>query len=183
MQPDCPSSRRGERNVPDFQEFMKLAIEEAEASLREGNSGFGAVIAQDGRIISRAHDTEKTDLDPTAHAELTAIRKAASLLGRHLDGCLILSTHEPCPMCAAAIVWSGIKEVGYGCSIKEALEQGRKRIDLSCRRYSNGPGKALLFTKACCTTAVSSCTTGRSGSRWIGCEMPTKGRSAIRLPR
>jgi len=143
MQPDCPSSRRGERNVPDFQEFMKLAIEEAEASLREGNSGFGAVIAQDGRIISRAHDTEKTDLDPTAHAELTAIRKAASLLGRHLDGCLILSTHEPCPMCAAAIVWSGIKEVGYGCSIKEALEQGRKRIDLSCREIFERAGKSI----------------------------------------
>ena len=131
--------------MSDYREFMKLAIEEAEASLREGNSGFGAVIAQDGRIIARAHDTEKTDLDPTAHAELAAIRKAAFLLGRHLDGCLILSTHEPCPMCAAAIVWSGIKEVVYGYSIQEALEQERERIDLSCREIFERAGKSIAI--------------------------------------
>jgi tRNA(adenine34) deaminase len=129
--------------VPDYCEFMKLAIEEAEVSLREGNSGFGAIIVQDRRIIAESHDTEKTDHDPTAHAELTAIRKAASLLGGRLDGCLIISTHEPCPMCATAIVWSGIKEVGYGYSIKEALEQGRNRIDLTCREIFLRAGKSI----------------------------------------
>jgi tRNA(adenine34) deaminase len=129
--------------VSDYCEFMKQAVEEAEVSIREGNSGFGAVIARDGRTIARSHDTERSDRDPTAHAEITAIRKAAFVLGRDLEGCLIVSTHEPCPMCATAIVWSGIKEIGYGYSIKEALEQGRNRIDLSCREIFARAGKSI----------------------------------------
>jgi len=127
----------------DFPNFMLVAVEEAELSLREGNCGFGAVVVKDGEIIAKSHDTEKTDRDPTAHAELTAIRKAAAILGRHLNGCQIVSTHEPCPMCATAIVWSGIESVAFGYSIREALQQGRNRIDLPCREIFERAGKNI----------------------------------------
>lgn len=126
-------------------DLMQLAIEEAGISLREGNCGFGAVITKGDEVIAKAHDTEKTDHDPTAHAELTTIRKAASLLGRHLDGCQIIATHEPCPMCATAIVWAGIESVGYGYSIQEAIEQGRNRIALTCREVFERAGKRIVI--------------------------------------
>ncbi len=128
----------------DFSEFMLVAIDEAELSLREGNCGFGAVVVRNGEIVIKSHDTEKTDGDPTAHAELSAIQKAVALLGRHLDGCQIVSTHEPCPMCATAILWSGIEVVVYGYSIREALRQGRNRIDLPCREIFDRAKKDIV---------------------------------------
>jgi len=94
--------------------FMVVAIEEAKISLQEGNCGFGAVIAQNGELIAKAHDTEKTGGDSTAHAEMIAIRCASAKLGRNLSGCILITTHEPCPMCATAIIWSGITEIAYG---------------------------------------------------------------------
>lgn len=123
----------------DAEKFMQTALEEAKQSLKEGNNGFGAVIVKDGRIIAEAHDREESESDPTSHAELNAIRLAAKEFGRNLDGCVLITTHEPCPMCATAVVWSGIKELVYGYSIAESIAEGRKRINLSCRE---------LFTKA-----------------------------------
>jgi tRNA(Arg) A34 adenosine deaminase TadA len=123
---------------------MRKAIEEARISLGEGNSGFGAVVLMEDSLIARARDAEKTDRDPTAHAEITAIRMAAAKLGRDLSGCILVATHEPCPMCAAAALWSGISEIAYGFSIKEAIRQHRKRIDISCREIFKRAGKQLL---------------------------------------
>ena len=116
----------------ELSKYMKIAIEEARISLREGNKGFGAVIIKNEAIISRAHDTEVTDNDPTSHAEINAIKKAASQIGKDLSGCLMISTHEPCPMCSTAIVWAGLPELAYGFSIEDAIKQGRNRIDISC---------------------------------------------------
>jgi tRNA(Arg) A34 adenosine deaminase TadA len=121
------------------QEYMKTALEEAKQSLKEGNHGFGAVIVKDGRIIAKAHDQEENHSDPTSHAELNAIRLAAKEFGRNLEGCVLITTHEPCPMCATAIVWSGIKELVYGYSIAESIAEGRRRINLSSKE---------LFTRA-----------------------------------
>lgn len=119
-------------NEKDLERCMRLAIEEAHVSLREGNHGFGAVIALDGRALAQCHDTEESDSDPTAHAELKAIRLACSRVGKELSRCVIVSTHEPCPMCAAAIVWSGLPVVAYGYGIADSIRQGRTRIDLEC---------------------------------------------------
>jgi tRNA(Arg) A34 adenosine deaminase TadA len=112
--------------------YMDVAIEEAKKSLKEGNSGFGAVIIKDGDLISKAHDTDKTSNDPTAHAEITAIRLAAEKSNGDFSGCVLVSTHEPCPMCSTAMIWAGIKKIAFGYSIRESLQQGRRRIDLSC---------------------------------------------------
>lgn len=111
--------------------------------MREGNSGFGAVIAKDGEIIAQAHDTDTTDNDPTAHAEIKAIKSASALLGKNLMGCILVSTHEPCPMCSTAAYWSGIDEVGFGYSIREAIKQGRRRIDLPLREIYSCGGKSI----------------------------------------
>ncbi|TCL56156.1 tRNA(Arg) A34 adenosine deaminase TadA [Hydrogenispora ethanolica] len=117
----------------ELNRYMRMALDEARISLREGNHGFGAVIIKDGQVVSTAHDTENDQSDPTSHAEMNAIKAASQRLGRDLTGCIMIATHEPCPMCATAIVWSKISHIAYGYSIKEAMAQGRKRIALHCR--------------------------------------------------
>lgn len=116
-----------------YDEFMNIALEEAKLSLKEGNNGFGAVIIKGNSVLVSIHDKEETESDPTSHAELNAIRIASQKYGRNLEDCVLISTHEPCPMCATAIVWSGIKTVVYGYSIAEAIAEGRKRINLTCK--------------------------------------------------
>jgi tRNA(adenine34) deaminase len=127
-------------SVVELERYMRIAIDEAEASLREGNHGFGAVIVNNGNAISFSHDREETENDPTSHAEINAIREASKKLGKKLSGCVLVSTHEPCPMCASAIVWSGITDVAYGYSIEESLAQGRKRISLPCAEVFDRAG-------------------------------------------
>ncbi len=126
---------------------MRIAIEEARASLREGNHGFGALIIMEDRVLARAHDTEETEADPTAHAEMSAIRKACAQAGRDLSACVLISTHEPCPMCAAAIVWAGIKRVVFGYGIPDALSQGRRRIGISCEEMFQRAGAEIVVQK------------------------------------
>ena len=130
-----------------LEEYMDIAIAEAKDSLNEGNSGFGAVIVQDDTVIARAHDTDTTSNDPTAHAELNVIRMAAKMTKGDLSGCLLVATHEPCPMCSTAIVWSGITKIAYGYSIQDSLEQGRKRIDIPCTEIFARSGKAIEVLK------------------------------------
>jgi tRNA(Arg) A34 adenosine deaminase TadA len=112
---------------------MRVAIKEAAISLKEGNNGFGAVLVKDGKIIATAHDTEVTDSDPTAHAEMNLIRIASKRCRGNLSDCIVISTHEPCPMCMGALVWAKVSEVVYGASIKDTVKLGKNRIRLSCR--------------------------------------------------
>lgn len=102
--------------------FMKIAIEEALAGMENNDGGpFGAVIVRNGEIISRAHNQVIKTNDPTAHAEVTAIRKASSTLGKFdLSDCIIYSSCEPCPMCFAAIHWAKIKTLYYGSTRQDA---------------------------------------------------------------
>jgi tRNA(adenine34) deaminase len=119
--------------MTNIETFMDIAIGEAKIFIKEGNNGFGAVIIKCNDLISQAHDSDKTSNDPTAHAEMTAIRTAAVKNNGDLSDCMLVSTHEPCPMCSAAVVWSGIKKIAFGYSIQESINQGRRRIDLSCK--------------------------------------------------
>lgn len=126
----------------EFSGYMRLAINQARISLREGNKGFGAVIIKDGCMVCANRDRECTDNDPTSHAELNAIR-IASLKRGNLSGCILISTHEPCPMCASAIVWSGISEIAYGYSINDAVAQGRRRINIPCSEVFQRAGAEI----------------------------------------
>ena len=126
-----------------LEQFMDIAITEAKTSLKEGNSGFGAVIVKDDTVIAQAHDIDTTSNDPTAHAELNVIRLASQKTNGDLSGCTLVTTHESCPICSAATVWSGITKIVYGCSIEESLRQGRKRINISCSEIFARAGKAI----------------------------------------
>lgn len=107
-------------------EFMRAAVEEAHNGVKENHGGpFGAVIVKDGIIIARGHNQVIKTNDPTAHAEIVAIRKASELLGRFdLSDCEIYSSCEPCPMCFAAIHWAKIRKLYYGCTQKDAAKIG-----------------------------------------------------------
>ena len=97
-------------------QFMKAAIQEARKGFNRDHGGpFGAVIVKDGVPIANAHNEVLKSNDPTAHAEILAIRKACALLESYdLSDCEIYSTSEPCPMCFSAIHWSRLKKLYYG---------------------------------------------------------------------
>ncbi len=107
-------------------DFMNKAVDEAFEGLDKKDGGpFGAVIVKDGKIIASAHNTVIKTNDPTAHAEVNAIRKATKLLGRFdLSDCEIYSSAEPCPMCFAAIHWAKMKKLYYGCTRQDAADIG-----------------------------------------------------------
>ncbi len=94
--------------------------------MRKNHGGpFGAVVVQGGRVLARAHNRVIENRDPTAHAEILAIRAAAKRLKRFdLSDCALYSTCEPCPMCLAAVYWAGIKKVYYGCTGRDAERIG-----------------------------------------------------------
>lgn len=106
--------------------FMRRAIELSGRALTEGTGPpFGAVVVRGGRILAEGCNNSFSTNDPTAHAEIVAIRLACSSIGHHkLDGCTIYSSSEPCPMCLSAIYWSGIKAVYYANSVATAAEAG-----------------------------------------------------------
>ncbi|NPV43734.1 MAG: nucleoside deaminase [Firmicutes bacterium] len=95
--------------------FMKEALNEAQKAIEKGEIPIGAVVTRGGKIISRAHNLKEMLKDPTAHAEILAIRQAAEAVGDwRLEGCDIYVTVEPCPMCAGAIVQARIDRLVYG---------------------------------------------------------------------
>ena len=95
--------------------FMGLALEEAEAGAAAGEVPVGAVVVQGDRVIARASNRTIRDQDPTAHAELRALRDAARLLGRwRLDDCTLVATLEPCAMCAGGIVLARLGRLVFG---------------------------------------------------------------------
>ncbi len=106
--------------------FMRIAIEEARYGVESRQGGpFGAVVVHEGRVVGRGHNTVITTNDPTAHAEINAIREAATSLGRfNLSDCTLYTTCEPCPMCYAAIYWARIATVYRGATQKDAEKIG-----------------------------------------------------------
>lgn len=107
-------------------EFMRRAIELARTGV-EGNIGgpFGCVIAKDGKIIAEGVNSVTSTNDPTAHAEIVAIRQAClSLNSFQLDGCSIFATCEPCPMCLGAIYWSRPERLFIACDRNDAAAAG-----------------------------------------------------------
>ncbi|MDF1574741.1 MAG: nucleoside deaminase [Bacteroidales bacterium] len=102
--------------------FLKIAVDEAYTGMRAGAGGpFGAIITLDGRIIGKGHNTVLKSNDPTAHAEINAIRDACrQRKSPHLTGAVIYSNFEPCPMCLAAIYWADIRSLFYSHGRRDA---------------------------------------------------------------
>src|SRR5688572_2969421 len=105
---------------------MQAAIAEALSGVAAGRGGpFGCVVVKDGQIVGRGCNSVISTNDPTAHAEVLAIRDACSRRGTfHLTGCELYASCEPCPMCLAAIYWSRIDRYYFACTAADAAAAG-----------------------------------------------------------
>jgi guanine deaminase len=115
----------------DPAQLMQLAIEKCREGLAKGQSPFGCAIARDGELLSVSHNTVVLTTDITAHAEVNAIREAC----RHtknifLEGAIVATTCEPCPMCMAALHWARVDTVYFGATIGDADVAGFNELQL-----------------------------------------------------
>jgi tRNA(adenine34) deaminase len=118
--------------MSDFRSFMDLALEEARTAADRGEVPVGAVIARDGAVIARAGNRMREMTDPTAHAEMLAIRAACAALGsERLTGCELWVTLEPCPACAGAIAAARLSRLYYGAADAKSggVAQGPRIFD------------------------------------------------------
>lgn len=106
--------------------WMREAVSLGRAGMEQNDGGpFGAVVVQNGAIVGRGHNEVRAKLDPTAHAEVMAIRAACQSLGRlDLRGCELYTSCEPCPMCLAAIYWARLDKIYYAATQHDAAEIG-----------------------------------------------------------
>ena len=103
------------------EDFMRQAIDLAVENIKNGGGPFGAVIVKDGEVVATGANRVTANNDPTAHAEVSAIRAACTKLGTFdLSGCVIYTSCEPCPMCLGAIYWSHIDKIYYGANQYDA---------------------------------------------------------------
>ncbi len=101
--------------------FMNMAAELAERNIDEGGGPFGAVIVRDGAVVATGVNRVTANNDPTAHAEVNAIRNACDKEQTfNLAGCVVYSSCEPCPMCLSALYWAGVSRIYYGCTQEDA---------------------------------------------------------------
>ncbi len=106
--------------------FLREAIRLSRTRMRQGRGGpFGAVVARDGVLVARGWNAVTSSLDPTAHAEVVAIRRACRKLDAfRLDGCILYSSCEPCPMCLAATYWARVERLVYAATRDDAARAG-----------------------------------------------------------
>ncbi|MCX6561152.1 MAG: nucleoside deaminase [Candidatus Aminicenantes bacterium] len=144
-----------DRKRDDAERWMRLAVAEARRGVRAGDGGpFGAVLVCNGQIIARGHNRVIASNDPTAHAEIVALRRASHKLGRfHLPDCTVYTTCEPCPMCLAAMHWARIKVFYFGCDRRDAARIGFADKDiydaLAGRPVKGAPLARPLLREAC----------------------------------
>ena len=107
-------------------DFMKIALEEAEYGMSINAGGpFGAAVVKEGELLARAHNEVIKSSDPTAHAEILAIRRAAAALKNfELSGCELFSSCEPCPMCLSAIYWARVERIYFALTREDAAVLG-----------------------------------------------------------
>lgn len=128
-------------------EYMRIAKELSEDNLKTNDGGpFGAVIVKEGKIIGKGSNKVLESNDPTAHAEIVAIRDACSNIKSYdLSDCEIYTSCYPCPMCLSAIIWSNIKKVYYGNTPEDAEKIGFR--DELIYDYIKDPNKKVLDLK------------------------------------
>lgn len=116
-------------------EAMERAIEQALIGINSGQAPFGCVIVKDGQIIAAAHNTVWQDNDPSAHAEVNAIRQACRRLKTiHLTDAVMFCTCEPCPMCYSIAHWARIGKIVFGARISDARAAGFNELEISAQQ-------------------------------------------------
>jgi tRNA(adenine34) deaminase len=120
-----PQKSSAEMQSGEDTTWMALALEQAQLAAAAGEVPVGALVIKDGEIIGRGHNRNLLDNDPTAHAEIVALRQAAARLGNHrLTGCTMVATIEPCSMCAGALIHARIARLVYGATDPKAGAAG-----------------------------------------------------------
>jgi tRNA(Arg) A34 adenosine deaminase TadA len=123
---------------------MARAVKEAREGIAMGQSPFGAVVVKEGLVIASAHNQVWASTDPTAHAEVLALRVAAKALKTiDLKGCTVYTTCEPCPMCLAAIHWAHVDRVFFGASIADAAAAGFRELPVPAAELARLGGSPL----------------------------------------
>ena len=110
-------------------EFMVSAIEYAKESAKRGDYALGAVIVKDNKIIAKGATNLKHENDPTVHGEIVAIRNACKKLNSgYLEGCILYTTAEPCPMCTSAAIWAKMDGIVFGTFTTDAKNKGNRKF-------------------------------------------------------
>ena len=126
------------------EDFMRLALSEA----KKGDSPYGAVIVKDNEVVAKGYNTVRRDSDPSAHAEMNAIRSLTTKIQNpSLEGYTIYATGEPCPMCATACVWTGLAEIIIGASIEDLILVNQSHVRISCEENIAKSFKNIKVTK------------------------------------
>ena len=135
--------------------FMELALEEGRKAMASGAGGpFGSVIVKDNEVVSRGYNMVFETLDPTAHAEVVAIRNATKKLGRiDLSDCELFTTCEPCPQCLAATYWTGMHRIYYGLTQEENVMMGfpgaKKMYEAFEKKSNDNVGVVFAYEDLC----------------------------------
>lgn len=130
------------------EQWMTRAIRVCREGMREGQSPFGAVIVRGDSVLAESHNSTSRDHDPTAHAEINAIRTACRLEETsRLAGTTLYSTCEPCPMCLAAILWADVDRVVFGASIADAAAAGFAQFPIAASHLADLAGRRLILTQ------------------------------------
>ncbi len=138
-------------------DYMSLAISKAKEGIDSGQSPFGAVIVKDGKVVSNAHNRVWKTCDPTAHAEVNAIREAAKNLNTiDLSGTVMYTTCEPCPMCLSAIHWAKIDKVYYGATIADAAKANFQELKFPAKELARQGGSKLIVEDGIMQTECAS---------------------------
>jgi guanine deaminase len=144
-------------NKPEDETFMAAALRVGREGVATGQSPFGALVARDGKVVVAVHNTVKKDQDPTAHAEINAIRAAcAALKSADLSGCTVYATCEPCPMCMTALRWANVDRVVFSASIADAEQAGFDQVRIGAREIAEaGGGRPVVDAGALRDEAVA----------------------------
>lgn len=135
-------------------EYLMIAVEACKRGVDSGQTPFAAIVVKDGRVVANSTNTVWRDTDPTAHAEVNAIRAASRALHTiDLSGCVMYTTTEPCPMCLSAIHWAKIDRVVYGATIDDAAAAGFNELRFPARKLAQEGGSKLRVEHQDCAEA------------------------------
>jgi len=135
----------------NYEQYMKIAIEEALAGEKEGEPPFGGVIIdKDGNIIAKSHDTVVKEHDMTCHSELNLVKIASSKIGSDLSGCTVICTCEPCPLCFTALWLSKVGTIVFGSTVSDVLEIAsdiQRELNIPAEFMNNKSGNQIKIIK------------------------------------
>ena len=138
-----------------MEEIMRQAIELSIQNIGNGGGPFAAIVVKGDKILAEAVNTVAQDNDPTAHAEVNAIRAATKAVGDfHLNDCVLFTTCEPCPMCLGAIYWAGISRVYYANSREDAARYGFQDDHIYHELEKPIGGRSLKFDRMMASEAI-----------------------------